>query len=182
MTDWARDPELWPGFLEFVPPNSRVWCAGIATGEEVITLAARTPESVSIIATDIRPDALEACEAGKYPKAMVDAAIADGDFTQEDARRAFLPSRASDAWLQVTPAILERITWARGDLIRDLYPEVELIFCRNTLHMIPAEDRASVVRRLAHTRTPVIIGKSDFQHMHQYWAEEFQLVPSLILS
>lgn len=180
MTDWARDPELWDGFLAHIKEFSRIWCAGIATGEEVITIAARTPETVSIIATDIRLDALEACTDGRYPKAMVQSALTAG-LTPEETRRAFRPDPDDDAWLCVDRSIQNRITWAYGDITQGPCPEADLIFCRNTLHMVSAADRPAVVQRLAETGAPVIIGKSDFVHMHDYWAEHFHMSPSLIL-
>lgn len=180
MTDWGRDPELWDGFLLQVTESSRIWCAGIASGEEVITIAAKTPETVAVIAMDIRLDALRACTEGRYPKAMVESALAGGSLSKDEARRAFRPD-PDGAWLRVDSAIQDRITWAYGDLTQVAYPDADLIFCRNTLHMIDAKARPDVVQRLAKTGVPVIIGKSDFLHMHDYWAEYFHVSPTLIL-
>jgi chemotaxis methyl-accepting protein methylase len=179
MTDWVRDPELWEGFLAQVKESSRIWCAGIATGEEVITIAAKTPESVTITATDIRLDALRACTEGRYPRAMVESTITAG-LSRDEARRVFRPD-PDDAWLHVDSAIQDRITWAYGDVTQGPYPDADLIFCRNTLHMVDAQNRPIVVQRLAETGVPVIIGKSDFLHMHDYWAEHFHMSPTLIL-
>jgi chemotaxis methyl-accepting protein methylase len=178
MTDWGRDPELWEGFLSHIKPSSRIWCAGIATGEEVITIAARTPDTVSIVATDIRLDALQACTEGRYPKAMVEAA---GVLSAEETRRAFEKPKAGEDWLTVASGIRSRIIWAYGDITQGPYPDADLIFCRNTLHMVDTRHRPIVVQRLAETGVPVIIGKSDFLHMHDYWAEHFHMSPTLTL-
>jgi chemotaxis methyl-accepting protein methylase len=100
--------------------------------------------------------------------------------SRDEARRVFRPD-PDDAWLHVDSAIQDRITWAYGDVTQGPYPDADLIFCRNTLHMVDAQNRPIVVQRLAETGVPVIIGKSDFLHMHDYWAEHFHMSPTLIL-
>lgn len=177
MTDWGRDPEMWPQLLAMIPADAHVWCAGIATGEEPLVLAARTPDSVRITATDIRVDALAAARAGRYPRGMVDGALELGSITLDDVRRMFPDYSEPSDWLLASKAVRSRITWSLLDLTTDPYPRADVVLCRNVLHMIAACDRADVVERLAAVRVPVVIGKSDRMHMNAYWSERFAQAP-----
>jgi len=178
MTDWGRDPEMWPHLLALIPAEAHVWCAGIATGEEPPVLAARTPDSVHITATDVRDDALAAARAGRYPRGMVDGALDLGSVTLDDVHRMFPEYGRPSEWLHASETLLSRITWSRLDLTADRYPRAEVVLCRNVLHMIAAFERADVVDRLAAAHVPVIVGKSDRAHMDAYWRERFAETPS----
>ncbi len=181
MTDWGRDPELWPGFLQQIKPTARIWCAGTATGEEIVTLAARTPSSVTIHATDIRPDALARCQTGRYPAEMVMVALDRGDLTAGDVSRMFEPAEPGAQWWETTEEIRSRVTWQLHDLMTDPLPTADIVFCRNVLHMIPTDQRAGVVESLGSLDVPIVIGKSDAVHMNRYWSAKFDVPVSLVL-
>ncbi|WP_182253232.1 CheR family methyltransferase [Microbacterium esteraromaticum] len=89
QTEWGRDPEMWPGLLELIPQTGTVWCAGAATGEEALTLAARTPDTVKIVASELLLPALKAAWEGRYPRRMVDAAVEARKITADEADRIF---------------------------------------------------------------------------------------------
>lgn len=178
MTDWGRDPEMWPHLLALIPADAHVWCAGIATGEEPLVLAARTPDSVRITATDVRDDALAAARAGRYPRGMVDGALDLGGITLDDVHRMFPDYDSPSDWLLASETLRSRIAWSRLDLTVDPYPRADVVLCRNVLHMIAPPERADVVDRLAATGTPIVVGKSDLLHMAAYWRERFDEMPS----
>lgn len=168
---------MWPHLLAIIPADPHVWCAGIATGEEPLVLAARTPDSVRITATDVRDDALAAARAERYPRGMVDGALDLGSITLDDVHRIFPDySRPSD-WLLASETLRRRTTWSRLNLTADLFPSADVVLCCNVLHMITASERADVVDRLAAAGTPIVVGKSDRVHMDAYWRERFDEVP-----
>ena len=150
QTAWGRDSEMWPGLLDLIPDTGAVWCAGVATGEEALTLAARTPDTVSIVASDLALPALKTAWEGAYPRGMVDAAVDAGDITSVEAARIFADYDDCGEWLHVGEAISARIRWWPHDLV-DHAPltSVDVVLCRNVLPPLPRQDRAGVVDRLA---------------------------------
>lgn len=174
QTAWGRDSEMWPGLLDLIPDTGAVWCAGVATGEEALTLAARTPDTVSIVASDLALPALKTAWEGAYPRGMVDAAVDAGDITSVEAARIFADYDDCGEWLHVGEAISARIRWWPHDLV-DHAPltSVDVVLCRNVLPPLPRQDRAGVVDRLARMGAPVVVGTTDLLHTGRDWLAGF---------
>ncbi|MFT4280572.1 CheR family methyltransferase [Microbacterium sp.] len=171
---WGRDSEMWPGLLELIPETGTVWCAGVATGEEALTLAARTPDTVSIVASDVMLPALKTAWEGAYPRGMVAAAVEAGDITRDEAARIFADYDEAGEWLHVDEAISARIRWWPHDLVEHSpLTSVDVVLCRNVLTSIPRQDRAGVVDRLAQMGVPVVVGTSDLLHAGREWLARF---------
>ncbi len=133
----------------------RLWSAGCATGEEAYSLAIlldrllpdRSDWALTILATDIAPEALEAAQRGCYrPWSFRETPtwIRDRYFHRRDAES-----------LEVTPSIRELVTVAPLNLAEDGYPAVvtntsamDLILCRNVLMYFTPETQQAVVARL----------------------------------
>lgn len=174
MTTWGRDREMWPGLLDLIPDEGTVWCAGVATGEEALALAARTPDTVSIVASDLMLPALKAAWEGRYPRAIVDVAVESGDLTRDEAARIFADYDGSGEWLHVDDAISARIRWWPHDLAE--HPpltSIDVVLCRNVLPAISRHDRAGVVDRLARMGVPVVVGATDLLHTGRDWLRRF---------
>lgn len=174
QTEWGRDPEMWPGLLELIPQTGTVWCAGAATGEEALTLAARTPDTVKIVASELLLPALKAAWEGRYPRRMVDAAVEAGKITADEADRIFADYDETGDWVQVDEAISARIRWWPHDLAAHMpLTGIDVVLCRNVLPTITRQDRAGVVDRLAHMGVPVVLGASDLLHAGRDWLRRF---------
>jgi len=139
----------------------RLWSAACATGEEPYSLAIlldrllpdRADWSVTILATDINPDALEQARLGQYrPWALRETLRAIQD-------RYFLPDAADTFTLQ--PAVRQAVTFAPLNLAADVYPSLEtntgamdLVLCRNALMYFARETQASAAGRLQRALVP----------------------------
>jgi len=157
-TSFLRDREQlanidWPRLLERARARGaervRVWTAACATGEEAYSLALLAAEAfapaqppVSIVATDISPDALARARTGNYSARSVralDAALRER-YTSEGPNG-----------LVVGEPLRTLVTFARHNLVRDPFPPLgeapfDLILCRNVLIYF---DTATVGRVLA---------------------------------
>ena len=145
----------------------RVWSAACATGEEAYSLALLASEAfgaerpaVTILATDISPDALARARVGSYrPRSVRHLGPA--------MRARHL--RAEGEQLVVGERLRELVTFARHNLIRDPFPPLgeapfDLILCRNVLIYFDAATcgrvLASLEQALASTGT-LVLGAAD---------------------
>lgn len=133
----------------------RLWSAGCATGEEPYSLAILLDQllpdlsdwSVTIMATDINPEALEAARRGRYREwsfRETSQRIRDRYFHQKGAETYELESR-----------IRRMVTVAPLNLAEGGYPSVvtntsamDLILCRNVLMYFTREAQRAAVARL----------------------------------
>lgn len=133
----------------------RLWSAGCATGEEAYSLAIlldrllpdRADWALTILATDINPEALEAARRGCYR---------DWSFreTPRWIRDRYFHRRGAETF-EVAPRIRGMVTVAPLNLAEDGYPAVvtntsamDLILCRNVLMYFTREAQRAVVARL----------------------------------
>jgi chemotaxis protein methyltransferase CheR len=139
----------------------RLWSAACATGEEPYSLAIlldrllpdRADWSVTILATDINPDALEQARRGQYrPWALRETPRAIQD-------RYFLPDVGDTFTLQ--PTIRQAVTFAPLNLAASIYPSLEtntgamdLVLCRNALMYFARETQVSAAARLQQAILP----------------------------
>ena len=121
-----------------------MWTAACATGEEAYSLAllaceafAPAPAPVSILATDISPDALVRARLGVY-----------GPRSVRELEPALRPRylREQPAGLVAGERLRGLVTFARHNLVRDVFPplgetEVQVILCRNVLIYFDEGDR-----------------------------------------
>jgi SAM-dependent methyltransferase len=144
-----------------------VWTAACATGEEAYSLALLATEAfgaerppVSILATDISPDALARARVGSYRARSV------RDLGPEMRARHL---RADGEQLVVGERLREVVTFARHNLIRDPFPPLgqapfDLILCRNVLIYFDAATVGRVLtsleQALASTGT-LVLGAAD---------------------
>jgi len=145
----------------------RAWTAACATGEEAYSLALLASDAfgaerppVSILATDISPDALARARVGSYRA----RSVRDLD----PAMRA-RHLRADGEELVVGERLREVVTFARHNLIRDPFPPLgeapfDLILCRNVLIYFDAATVGRVLtsleQALASTGT-LVLGAAD---------------------
>ena len=140
----------------------RVWSAGCAAGEEPYTLAAVLARAlpgvaVSITATDVSADALEAAGRGRYP------ASAWNDIP-EDWRDAF--ELGGDV-VRVRPEVQQLVRFERANLAEALatMPRgCDIVWCRNVLIYFTPAARRRVIERLVAATNPggfVFVGYSE---------------------
>ena len=156
VTSFFRDPQSWETLAADIIPKVannkkadepiRIWCAGVASGEEVYTLAMLVAEAVGeqgfqervkIYATDLDEDALnQARQAVFSDKAMepVPAELRDKYFERNNGRFTFHKE------------LRRSIIFGRHDLIQDApISRVDLLVCRNTLMYFNAEAQGRIL-------------------------------------
>ena len=131
----------------------RAWSAGCASGEEPYTLAILLARGlpaptyqVSVHATDISKEALEAARAGSYPGSAL-------EHVPDAVRTAF--EQAGDGRVRVVPAIADLVDFEQHNLADPSYPrQLDLVWCRNVLIYFSPEARRQVVIRLIDSLAP----------------------------
>ena len=139
----------------------RVWSAGCATGEEPYSLAIlldrllpeRSQWHVTILATDINPEALEAAQRGLYRAWSLRE-------TPLWLRERYF-CRRSAATFEVDPQIRQMVTFVRCNLADDddlaavaNTSAVDIILCRNVLMYFTPEVQWAVVAQLQRALVP----------------------------
>lgn len=152
VTSFFRDPETWAVLRskleERVDPASdrpiRVWCAGVASGEEGYTVAMilsellgmdAVRERVKIYATDVDEDALARARQALYTGSQVEA-------IPQELRERYL-ERRGDVFT-FGGELRRALIFGRHDLLQDApISKLDLLVCRNTLMYFnrPAQDR-----------------------------------------
>jgi chemotaxis protein methyltransferase CheR len=133
----------------------RIWSAGCANGEEPYSLAMLVDElseqlagwSVLILGTDISAAALEKARRGIY---------GDWSFRALDAVRKQRYFRRHGGQWQIDSRLRDRVTFCRGDLVRDRFPDADagladfdLILCRNVFIYLDAGAVAAISAKFA---------------------------------
>lgn len=156
VTGFFRDPEAWevvrkevvPGILEGNDGAIRVWCAGVATGQEAYSLATLFGdameigdflERVRIFATDLDDGALVTARAATYdalPMEDVPDAVRERYFDQVGGR-----------W-QFRPDLRRTVSFGRHNLLDDApISRLDLLVCRNTLMYFNREAQGRILSR-----------------------------------
>ena len=133
----------------------RIWSAGCATGEEAYSLAIlmdrllpdRSDWVVTILATDINPNALEKAQRAVYREWALRE-------TPERIRNLHFHRHGADAF-EVDQKIREMVAFAPLNLAGDGYPSLvtntaamDLILCRNVLMYFTGDAQQATVARL----------------------------------
>jgi len=139
----------------------RIWSAGCATGEEPYSLvilldrllSAWADWALTILATDINPEALETARRGRYR---------EWAFRETPAwvRDRYFQRRGGETF-ELDPRIRRMVTFAPLNLAEDGYPNVvtntsamDLILCRNVLMYFTREAQRVTVARLHRALLP----------------------------
>jgi len=144
VTDMFRDSSFYGAFRDSVIPFIKtypfvkIWHAGIATGEEVYSMAILLKEEnlydkCMIYATDFNQHALEQGMEGVYPEGKIKKYIRNyqkaggkaslSDYMVYDYNRIIINSD-----------IRKNIVWANHNLVTDkVFSEVNIILCRNVM-------------------------------------------------
>lgn len=152
--------EIVPGFIHSRAGSEkrlRLWSAGCATGEEPYTLAIMLHRmglslrdwNISILATDINPQALRKAAEGVYTKWSF------RDTPDWFRGKYFL--RKGDHHFELIPAIKKMVKFAYLNLVEGPAPSLltdtnamDVIFCRNVLMYFPPERAERAVERFRH--------------------------------
>jgi chemotaxis protein methyltransferase CheR len=136
----------------------RLWSAACASGQEPYSMAmilarlldGRTGVDARVLATDVDREVLAAAEAGCF-------GLEDVGHLPRFARGYMRPEPDAAGRLAVSPEIRGFVRFRYHNLVGDSWPmrgPFDVIFCRNMLIYLSAEDQARVVRRLADLLRP----------------------------
>ncbi len=164
-TYFFRDPQVFEALKMHILPTLiqsrrqcgkilRFWCAGCATGEEAYSLAILVQRmipdfrqwQITILGTDINPQALAKAEAGIY-----------GEWSFRNApnwlKNDYFHQTSKGRYEIISP-VREMVTFAYLNLMEEDYPSLtrntsamDVIFCRNVLMYFKPVHAAQIVRR-----------------------------------
>jgi two-component system CheB/CheR fusion protein len=180
VTGFYRDPPTWEYLEQEVIPELvsrrphdaplRVWCAGVASGEEAYTVAMVLihvlgeegfRDRVKIYATDADEEALDQARAAAYaPKAVegLPSGALEEFFERTDQRYTFRKD------------LRRAVIFGRNDLVQDApISRIDLLVCRNTLMYFNAETQERILRRFHFALDPdgvLLLGKSEMLLSH----------------
>ena len=165
-TYFFREPLVFKALQEHVLPaliasrrmsgrRLRLWSAGCSTGEEAYSLAILLQRTlpdfrdwdISILGTDINPEALDKAEAGIY-----------GEWSFRNAspwlREGYFRDKGNGRY-EILPQIREMVRFGYRNLVKDNLPAqpgdapaMDIVFCRNVLMYFEPDQAARVVARL----------------------------------
>jgi chemotaxis protein methyltransferase CheR len=158
-------------------PVCRIWCAGVATGQEAYSLAMTFCEyiwnrndpslgakDISILATDISTSALVRASAGRYTPEEVEKGVSP-------ARLNRFFERDGDVW-RVSSDVRHLIEFQKSNLIDSysLLGPFDMVFCRNVMIYFDKEARDGIVNHLYDVMSPegfLLLGSSETLLGHQ---------------
>jgi chemotaxis protein methyltransferase CheR len=130
---------------------ARFWTAAAATGEEPYSLAmaliealGRNDPPVSILATDINADVLEAARQGMYGESALSG-------VDTGRRKRFFEPVSAGRW-RIVPEARRLVEFRCLNLADSAWPvegPLDVVFCRNVLMYLEAGRRESALRRIA---------------------------------
>ncbi len=158
VTNFFRDKPAWdflaqeiiPKILEAEQPNEsiRVWCAGVASGEEAYSTAILLAEAmghsaflerVKIYATDVDEDSLNQARQASYSEENLES------IPPEWRSKYF--ERANSRYVFRTD-LRRAVIFGRHDLIQDApISRLDLLICRNTLMYFNLETQSRILNR-----------------------------------
>lgn len=155
VSDLFRDPAHWSALRgQIVPvlgtwPSLKLWIAGVATGEELYSLAILLEEEgllerSLIYATDINREALRAAERGIFSLDRV-RGFSDNYFQGGGKRSLSDYYTAAYGNALFSRRLIEQVVFSDHDLATDSsFSEVQLVSCRNVMIYFtkPLQERA----------------------------------------
>ncbi len=159
------EKRILPELLETSRRNNskfRIWSVGCANGEEPYSLALlcqkqqRKGDLLSIVATDLSPEALTRAKRGIFPPERVEgvpnAMLAD--FFCDDGQQ-----------YQLVDEIRERVQFFRHDILTDQpFYRANLVLCRNLLIYFSREQQQQIMEILAAALLPggyLVLGRAE---------------------
>ncbi|CAD5366440.1 Uncharacterized 104.1 kDa protein in hypE 3'region [Rubrivivax sp. A210] len=143
----------------------RVWCAGVATGEEAYSVAMLFLEAfeqlkrwpnLKIFATDVEQQNIETGGAGYYPESVA------AEVTPAQLERFFTRKGSGYA---VKNELRQCIVFARHNLLADPpFTKMDLVVCRNTLIYFGSAAQERALRRLQYalgSKGHLFLGSSE---------------------
>ncbi|HEY9825130.1 MAG TPA: CheR family methyltransferase [Stenomitos sp.] len=163
-------------------PSLRIWSAGCSTGEEAYTMSIllekllpdRKDWSISILGTDLNPDAIRKAQQGIYRQ---------WSFRQTplDYQTRFF-TKTTGGW-QIHEHLRRDMTFRYGNLLQDVFPnslghlhEIDLILCRNVFIYFDSHSIACVLDKFYKTLAPggfLLCGHAELQGQD---VSQFQLL------
>lgn len=144
VTEMFRDPLFFRALREEVVPYLKtfpfikIWSAGIATGEEVYSLAILLKEEglyekATIYATDFNDIVLEKAQKGIYPAELIKKSTRN--YQDSGGKKSFGSYYHADYDSAIFDRTLkENIVFANHNMVTDsVFGEMNLILCRNVL-------------------------------------------------
>ena len=177
VTGFFRDPDAFrqleeqiiPALFANRPAGSliRVWSAGCATGEEVVSLAILLQEqlekqhrrdTVQIFATDIDSQAIAAARTGLYP-----ASIA-ADISAERLAT-FFTAEGDGSTYRIKKRIRDMLVFSEQNVIKDPpFSKIDLLSCRNLLIYMGADLQKKLIPLFHYALNPggfLFLGTSE---------------------
>ena len=154
----ALQTQILPALINSRRPYNRqlrIWSAACSSGEEAYSIAILLQQlipdyqqwNITILGTDINPDALEKAESGIYR---------NWSFRnlEPELKANYFLALGADRY-QIKPQILKMVTFSYHNLAKDQFPSssnnthaMDIIFCRNLLMYFTPEQSAKSVDRL----------------------------------
>jgi two-component system, chemotaxis family, CheB/CheR fusion protein len=178
VTGFFRDPQIWDYLSETVISRIidaregpiRVWCAGVASGEEAYSVAMLLAEQlggeqvrqdIKIYGTDVDEEALGQARSATYSARQIESVppdLLDRYFSRVRDRYVF--NKDLRRW----------VIFGRHDLARDApISKVDLLVCRNTLMYFNAETQGRILEHFSHALNPggfMLLGKAEMLFTH----------------
>lgn len=175
VTSFFRDPDTFEALKRHVveyllqskpmEQGIRVWCAGIATGEEAYSIGMLFLEafeqskhwpSLKIFATDIEQKNIDTASAGLYPESIM------AELSPEQLER-FFTKRGNQ--YEVKNELRQCIVFAKHNLLsHPPFTKMDLVVCRNVLIYFKSDAQLRVLRRLQFALKPnacLLLGSSE---------------------
>lgn len=161
-------PTLWGERVEEHLAESRIWCAGCATGEEPYSILIKLADSYGersmprhpmILATDISTAALATAQRAVYPLTRVREA---GDIVKRGYAK-----KESETEIRMAEAMRARVLFKRLNLMRHDFPfrnSFDVVFCRNVMIYFDQPTRAALVEAFRRHLVPggyLFLGHSE---------------------
>ena len=159
------EKRILPELLEASRNNSsklRLWSIGCANGEEPYSLALlcqklrRKEDLLSIIGTDLSPEALKRAKQGLFPAERVRGVPGEmlADFFSQNGQQ-----------YQLHKQIREQVQFFRHDILADQpFYRADLVLCRNLLIYFSREQQCQVLEILAAALLPggyLVLGRAE---------------------
>ncbi|RLF90907.1 protein-glutamate O-methyltransferase CheR [Thermococci archaeon] len=179
VTEFFRDPIVWKTFQNKILPelidfkkkygsrSIKIWSAACSTGQEPYSIAMTLYEvlgqnlggfRVSILATDIDKEALQAAMRGEYPVDAVEKQV-----PKHMILKYF--DRISEERYRIKPFVKRLVTFRLLNLLSSPYPKgFDVIFIRNVLIYMNREAQEEIFKKLYDSLEDhgyLILGKTE---------------------
>jgi len=146
VTEMFRDPSFWRVMREEIIPaillnhkQFKIWHAGCASGEEVLTMTIMLKEmgilhDVTIIATDLDVNILERAKSGTYPVKNME--LNEKNYIRFQGTSSALKDyyKEDNGYAVFNKELLANVSFRKHDLVLgEIFNKFDLILCRNVM-------------------------------------------------